>query len=274
MFNKNDKSDTVERKTNLQNIRQKMLGKKSSFAAVEAYKSTRTNLLFIGEGDGCKKIVFTSTFVGEGKTTNCINLGITLAQNGQKVLLIDADMRRPTAKGIFEINTKVGLSEILAGIATWENEPQDEPYIFRTKRRNLFVLHSGHIPPNPAELLASKQMKKLLEKCEQEFDYILIDTPPILVVTDAAVLANMVDGYVLIVRAGRTHKESLNESVMRLEQLEANIIGFIINDVDPKTSSYKYSSNRYKYGSSKYHRYGYGGYDNTQEEVEIVDSDE
>lgn len=273
MFNKKD-NDSADRRANLISIRQKMLGKKSSFAAVEAYKSTRTNLLFIGDGEGCKKIVFTSTFVGEGKTTNCINLAITLAQNGQKVLLIDADMRRPTAKGVFEINTKEGLSEILAGLATWENEPEDAPYIFRTKRRNLFVLHSGQIPPNPAELLASKQMKNLLKKCEREFDYILIDTPPILVVTDAAVLANMVDGYVLVVRAGHTHKESLSESVLRLEQLGANIIGFIINDVDPKLSSYKYSSIRYKYGNSKYHRYGYGGYENTQEERESIESNE
>lgn len=274
MFKKTVKNDAIERKTNLQSLRQKMLSKKSSFAAVEAYKSARTNLLFIGDGDGCKKIVFTSTFVGEGKTTNCINLGITLAQNGQKVLLIDADMRRPTAKGVFEINTNVGLSEILAGLATWENEPEDEPYTFRTKRRNLFVLHSGRIPPNPAELLASKQMIKLLEKCEKEFDYILIDTPPVLVVTDAAVLANIVDGYVLIVRSGFTHKESASEAVMRLEHLGANIIGFIINDVDPKSSSFKYSQNRYKYGGSKYHRYGYGGYDNTQEENANANSDE
>ncbi len=273
MLGKNKKNEAVERRTGLTSVRQKMLGKKSSFAAVEAYKATRTNLLFIGDGEGCKKIVFTSTFEGEGKTTNCINLAITLAQNGQKVLLIDADMRRPTAKGVFEINNKVGLSEILAGLATWENQTEDEPYIFRTRRRNLFVLHSGHIPPNPAELLASKQMKKLLEKCEKEFDYILIDTPPILVVTDLAVLANMVDGYVLVVRAGITHKESLDESVLRLEQLGANIIGFIMNDVNPKDSSYKYSSNHNKYGNSKYHRYGYGGYDNIQEENESEYSD-
>ncbi|MEA4973469.1 Tyrosine-protein kinase YwqD [bioreactor metagenome] len=268
MLWKKNKNDATERRTNQQSIKQKMLGKKSSFAAVEAYKSTRTNLMFIGDGEGCKKIVFTSTFVGEGKTTNCINLAITLAQNGQKVLLIDADMRRPTAKGVFEINTKVGLSEILAGLATWENETEEEPYIYRSKRRNLFVLHSGHIPPNPAELLASKQMKNLLEKCEKEFDYIIIDTPPISVVTDAAVLANVVNGYVIVVRAGVTPKDSLSESVLRLEQLGANIIGFILNDVDPKTSLYKHSSGRYKYGSSKYHKYGYGGYDDVQEDSE------
>lgn len=268
MLWKRNKNDAAERRVNQQSIRQKMLGKKSSFAAVEAYKSTRTNLLFIGDGEGCKKIVFTSTFVGEGKTTNCTNLAITLAQNGQRVLLIDADMRRPTAKGVFDINTKVGLSEILAGLATWENETEEEPYIFRTKRRNLFVLHSGHIPPNPAELLASKQMKNLLEKCEKEYDYIIIDTPPISVVTDAAVLANIVNGYVIVVRAGVTPKESLSESVLRLEQLGANIIGFILNDVDPKKSLYRYSSSRYKYGNSKYHRYGYGGYDDIQEDNE------
>jgi len=95
-----------------------------------------------------------------------------------------------------------------------------------------------------------------------------------LVVTDAAVLANIVDGYVMVVRAGRTHKETVSESVMRLENLGANIFGFIINDVDPKLTSYKYSMSRYKYGNSKYHRYGYGGYDNVEEEIENVIDDE
>lgn len=235
-----------------------VLDSQSSFAAVEAYKAARTNLLFTRTGEGCQIVAVTSSFAGEGKTINCINLAITLAQNGLRVLLLDADMRRPMVRRTLGTHAERGLSELLAGLAgVGELHGGDCPLLQRTQHPNLSVLTAGHMPPNPAELLASGQMSVLLEQLTPEFDYIMIDTPPVCVVTDALVLSKLVNGYIFVVRSGQTPMDGLKDSVLRMEQVGANIIGFLLNDVDAKSSYQKYSY-RYKKDGKYGSRYGYG----------------
>jgi len=242
----------------MQKRRWNILTNDSSFAAVEAYKAARTNLLFTRKGEGCQTIVFTSTFPFEGKSITCVNTGITLAANGERVLLVDGDMRSPVLQSIFNVRAETGLSEILAGLTEQDN---NNVLLNKTQYDNLFVLCSGHTPPNPAELLASKRMHLLLGILGKNFDYILIDTPPLSMVTDAAVLIPEVQGHIVVVRAGVTPMDALRNTILRLEQLNANIIGFILNDVEAKNGSYKYRyHNRYsKYSYARdYGRYGYG----------------
>lgn len=222
-----------------------LLSEESSFAVVEAYRSARTNLLFTKVGEGCQKIVFTSTQPSEGKSINCANLAATVAQNGKRVLLIDADLRCPVIHQIFNLPNQSGLSETLAGM----NEGEKTPFS-STAFPNLYVMTAGRIPPNPAELLSSKRMPELLESLSERFDYIMIDTPPLSVVTDAAVLSGIVHGFILVVRAGHVPAEGVRTTVAKLERVGANILGFLLNDVGTSAGGYQYG--RYK----GYGRYG------------------
>jgi capsular exopolysaccharide synthesis family protein len=233
--------------------RKRILSGDTSFATVEAYKAVRTNTLFTRVGEGCQKVVVASTFSGEGKSINCINMAITMAQNGLRVLIIDGDMRKPVIQKILQVKSLFGLSEVLAGLADTKDLVPNRGIICATAFENVFCLPSGHVPPNPAELLASKQMENLLNELESGYDYIFIDTPPILVVTDAAVISKYVNGYIMIVRAGKTQMGALQDAISQLEQVNANILGFILNDVESKSSFGKYG---YRYG--KYGKYGYG----------------
>lgn len=227
-------------------LRQQLIGDGSPFAVAEAYKAARTNLMFMRAGDGCQKIVITSPLAGEGKSINCINLGIALAQSGQRVLLVDADMRRSVVRRVFSAGTGDGLSELLAGVV---DRGKLNDFIIRTDRENLSILPAGHMPPNPAELLASKQMGNLLGVLSERYDYILIDTPPVSVVTDAVVLSRIADGFLLVVRVGETPIDSLKSSVSQLERVGAHIIGFLLNDVNGKKGGRKYG----KYGKYNYY---------------------
>ena len=252
----NRKKRALNTVNSLQEMRSRLLNSNSPFAAVEAYKATRTNLLFTKAGDGCQTIVFTSSFSAEGKTLNCANLAKTIAQNGQKVLLIDADMRRPMVSRLFQTPKEHGLSECLAGILNTEQSGETVDSLLIEKEPNFYILPSGQIPPNPAELLASKQMEDLIKELSWQFDYVLIDTPPVSVVTDALVLTKMVSGYVLLVHAGTTQLNELQNTVQRLEQVGANIYGFILNNVDVKSGSYKYH-NYSNYSAKRYSKYAY-----------------
>ena len=251
MFQKSKRKLGKEYIESPEKSRKRILSSETSFATVEAYKAARTNTLFTRVGEGCQKIVVTSSFAGEGKSVNCINMAVTMAQNGLRVLVIDGDMRKPVIQKNLEIKPKYVLSEVLAGLTETKDLTPGCGIICKTAYENVDCLPSGHVPPNPAELLASRQMEVLLKELEPHYDYIFIDSPPILVVTDAAVISKYVNGYIMVVRAGKTQKDALRGAVRQLGQVNANILGFILNDVESKSSYGKYG---YRYG--RHGKYG------------------
>ncbi len=220
----------------------KILNQDSPFIVKEAYSSIRTNLLFTQRGEKCPIFVVTSPTANNGKTLNSINLAVSFAQMGKKTLLIDSDMRNPTIHRMFSVPSKNGLSEILAGLT-------DNITVSKTDIENLSILTAGKIPPNPAELLASERMDKLLEFVKEHYDCVFIDTPPINIVTDATVFAQKSTGYILVVKANTSDSNDVKTAVSSLEHIDGNILGFVLNDILPnnrKNYSY-YKKYDYKY---------------------------
>ena len=217
----------------------------SPFEIVEAYKTLRTNLLFALAAGESKIVVVSSALPSEGKSSTCSNLAITMAQTGAKVLLIDADLRKPTQYQIFKSSNNRGLSAILAGF-------NDLTEVVKTVEDvNLDIITSGPTPPNPSELLGSERMELLLETLSKHYEYIFIDTPPINIVTDAMVIATKAAGVVLVVRQGQSNYDDLTKAVSSIEFSGANILGLVVNDVAEKSGrygKYKYSKYKYSYG--------------------------
>ncbi len=235
--------------------RRYILGKNSSFYVQEAYKTLRTNIRFFLSGDGCKKFCITSGLASEGKSITILNLAISFAEAGSKVLLVDADLRRPSLARLLIENASPGLSNVLAGLCTPEEAIRKSAY------PNLDILFSGEIPPNPSELLGNTRMVKMLEKLSLQYDYILMDTPPVGVVSDVCVLGQQLDGVLFLVRQNYTEKESVARGIKQLEISGAKLMGFVLNGADKNRNSrysrrYKYKS---RYGYYRYgYRYGYG----------------
>lgn len=242
--NKQNKSTKNERKTLL-------LDNSTSFLIKEAYKSTRTNIIFSLTDEGCKRILLTSSYPKEGKTTTCANLGITFAQTGAKVLLIEADLRKPRFHHMFNVDKNIGLTNVLTGISKIED------VIIKTKYENLDICCAGHIPPNPAELLASGTMDRILDELSEKYDYILIDSPPINYVTDAQILSNKVNAVFLVVRLGETDYQAVSFAIQNLELVNVKPRGIIVNDSKTDSISYKY---KYKYSYRKYSKKSYNYY--------------
>jgi succinoglycan biosynthesis transport protein ExoP len=207
----------------------------------ESYRSLRTSILLSSLGAPPKTILLTSPLPGEGKTTTSVNSAIVLAQQGKKVLLVEADMRRPCIQGILGLKSAVGLSNLLAGTDI------SEQAILPCMQPGLFVLPSGPRPPHPAELLGSDLMKSLLHKWSQEFDHVVVDTPPVLSVTDASLLSASVNTVLLVIRSGSTTKVALRRSRDLLLQVNARLMGVVVNAVDLKWSGY-YGYYGQKYG--------------------------
>jgi capsular exopolysaccharide synthesis family protein len=238
-----------------QNDATKMLSADSSFAVKEAYNAIRTNLLFLQQGEKCPVFVVTSPTANNGKTINSVNLAISFAQMGKKTLLIDSDMRNPTVHRLFSIPVKNGLSEILAGLT-------DNISVSKTDVENLSVLTAGKIPPNPTELLASSRMDKLLSFVKEHYDCVFIDTPPVNIVTDSTVFARKVTGYVLVIKTDTTNTADVKTTISNLEQIEGNILGFIINDVTSEKKKYYSYYRRYNYNYNYRYNYNYDRYEN------------
>lgn len=233
--------------------RRHILGKNSSFSVQEAYKTLRTNIRFFLSGDGCKKFCITSGLASEGKSITILNLAISFAEAGSKVLLIDADMRRPSMARLLIENASPGLSNVLAGLCKAEDAIRKEVY------PNLDVLFSGEIPPNPSELLGNPRMQRMLDKMSQTYDFILVDTPPVGVVSDVCVVGNILDGVLFLVRQNYTEKEVVSRGIKQLEISGAKLMGFVLNGAD-KSHSGRYGK-KYRYKSRyKYYRYGSYGY--------------
>ncbi len=205
--------------------REQILSENSRFVEREAYKTLRTNLRFSLHGDGCKKICITSSASGEGKSITILNLAISFAEAGQKVLLIDADLRRPSLARLLDAQASVGLANVLADLA-----PAGQA-IHKGVYPNLDVMFSGDIPPNPLELLSSENMKKLISSLEKEYEYILVDAPPAGVVSDACVLATLLDGALFLVREGKSYKDNVKQAVESLQLVGVKILGFVLNGV-------------------------------------------
>lgn len=253
---KNKKSNRI--KGFSRDDQKKILAADSSFIVKEAYNSIRTNLLFSQRGEKCPIFVVSSPTANNGKSINSINMAISFAQMGKRTLLIDADMRNPTIHRMFSIPTKNGLSEILAGLTASIS-------VSKTDIENLSVLTAGNLPPNPAELLSSERMDKLLEFVKSRYDCVFIDTPPINIVSDAAAFASKVTGYILIVKSETTDVQDVKTAVTALGHINANILGFILNDVNAtgkRYSSYYKRGYRYrnKYGYNYNYNYNYSNY--------------
>ena len=198
----------------------------------EAYRTLRTNIQFSSLDKELKVILVTSTGPGEGKTTTAANFAVTMAQSGNKVLIIDADLRKPRVHKVFEISNSRGMTNILA-----QNFDYRE-FVFSTPVAGLEVLTSGVIPPNPSELLGSQKMKLLIDQLRKDYDYIIIDTPPAAVVTDAAVLSTAVDGVILVCASGQVAIEGAKRAKTLLDNVKANIIGVVLNKIEVSAKSY------------------------------------
>ena len=228
----------IDNNTSFVNQRRYILTNHSSFHVQEAYKALRTNIRFFLSGSECKKFCITSSAASEGKSITILNLAISFGQTGQRVLLIDADMRRPSLARLLIEKPAPGLSNVLAGLNT------DDEAIRKNVYENVDILFSGEIPPNPSELLGSENMQKLLDRASKRYDYILVDLPPVGVVTDACVIANSLDGVLFLVRQNVTERDAVKYSIKQLELSGANLMGFVFNGAQTEGKSY---SDKYRY---------------------------
>jgi protein-tyrosine kinase len=203
----------------------------------EAYRALRTNLEFSNLDKSLRSLLVTSAGAEEGKSTTLANLAVTLAQSGKRVILVDADLRRPTQHQIFGLKNNAGLTDMVRDDAMLATPPLQE-----TSVPNLQVLTSGQLPPNPAEVLGSKRMSEILTALSQNADIVLLDAPPLLAVTDAAVLSSRVDGVLLVVSAGKTKRENARKAQSQLEKINARVIGAVLNNVKADSNAQTYYS--------------------------------
>jgi capsular exopolysaccharide synthesis family protein len=223
----------------------KVIKEDSDFLITEAYKELRTNLRYTLRKDGCKRILINSPISQDGKSTICTNLGVTIAQTGARVLLMDCDLRKGRLHNFFGLKSYPGISELLIGLA------KEKDVIQNTNYENLQVITMGKIPPNPTELLSGGQMEELLKSLEKNYDFIIIDTPPVNVVSDALSLSKLVDGVLLVVRENVTSHPNISSAISKLEFVEAKIIGFAFNGVSLKRGIKSKSKYYYYYNYEK-----------------------
>lgn len=226
----------------------------SRSSLAEAYRHLRTSILLSTAGHAPKSLLITSSLPAEGKTFTATNTAISLAQTGAKVLIIDADMRRPRLHSIFGIDNSVGLSMLLSSEL---NDEEIDRGIRQDESSQLYLMTSGPIPPNPAELIGSEQMRTLMRMLQQKFTHVVVDSPPIASFTDGVLIASLVDGVILVVNAGKSSRQVVRRSRQLLMEIGAKIFGVVLNKVDLSTKE------NYYYYQSYYHRSNY----NTDEEA-------
>lgn len=229
-----------------------ILGDRLNFAASEAYKLLRTNLTFaLPDEQKCRVVGITSAMRGEGKSTTSINLAYTIAETGKRVLLVEADMRRPNLARRLAIDPTPGLSNLLVGLCREEDVIQDVGLL-----ENLKVITSGDVPPNPSELLGSERMSTVVSALSQDFDFIIFDLPPVNAVSDGLVISKLIQGMIVVVRQDYSNRQDLTAALRQLEYLHIKVLGFVM--IHGSVSGGRYGRyGRYgKYG--RYDNYGYG----------------
>jgi capsular exopolysaccharide synthesis family protein len=200
----------------------------------EQYRTIRTNVQFSSIDKELRTLMITSSGPGEGKSTTAANLGVVFAQLGKKVLLVDADLRKPTVHRAFGVNNLHGFTTVLTKQATLASTVLD------TEEKDLFILTSGPVPPNPAELLSSKSMEQFIEEAKEQFDYVIFDTPPLLAVADPQILANKVDGSIFVVYSGKTDIDQAKKAKDLLQNAQSKLIGVVLNHKEVKNNEYYY----------------------------------
>jgi capsular exopolysaccharide synthesis family protein len=224
----------------------KVVLEKPSSALAESFKTLRTSVLLSSAGSPPQTIMVTSMAPQDGKTTIACNLAASIAESGSRVVLIDGDLRRPMLHEIFGLDNTEGLSTFIAGTSDIKVDEL-------AAHNNLYVVTSGPKPPNPSELLISKRLKILLGAFKEKFDFIVLDTPPLISVSDALVISKIVDASLVVVRFAKTSYEMMNHGMKQLEGIDAKLIGAVINEVDERKSGhyyYLYNKEYYQYYSS------------------------
>ena len=235
----------------------KFIGPNLNFAAAEAYKRLRTNISFsIPTKNKCKIIGVTSALKGEGKSTTSLNIAYAFAQTGQKVLLVEGDLRLPNIAKRLGLHSRPGISNLLAGQCSGNDVLQRCNFL-----EKVHVITAGDIPPNPAELLASDQMKQTVDALAQVFDVIILDLPPVTVVTDAAIASKLVDGMVVVVRQDYCDKRAIAETVRQLRFSETKILGFVVTGSEIQKKNYK-----------KYYKKNYDTYSGAADKSKLRDN--
>jgi len=244
MSKKNDKLHSL-----LQEEEEKTIGEGLNFGASEAYRLLRTNLLFalpfssLRNGETCRIVGVTSSMSGEGKSTTALNLGYVLAESGKKVLVVEADMRLPTISKRLKLKETVGLSNLLAGLC-------GEQEITRPSgiQERLWVMNAGSTPPNPSELLGSERMKMAIKNIAGDYDFIILDLPPVNEVSDALVASRLTHGMIMVVRQGYATRSSVGEAMRQLENVGVKMLGFVMTYSDGQNGKYRsYYKGTYAY---------------------------
>ena len=224
-----------------------LLSDKSSFSMQEAYKTLRTNVTFSLPGSGCKCIGIASASRGDGKSTIAINLAISLASIKKKVILIDCDMRLPTVASKLGVQSIPGLSNYLSG----DCKTMPTQYI---EEKGIHIMPSGNIPPDSTALISSKEMVELVNQLRETYDYIVFDFPPINIVSDALIMAGVIDGYLLVIRHNQSEYQMIGEAVRQMRFADGKIIGFVYNGKGEEKKYYNHGCyGKYKYYSKNYY---------------------
>ena len=243
---KNSSKNSHKRKSNSSRELQLVARPNMPFSYVEAYKSLRTNIKFMAKMNKVNSFVITSAVPQESKTNMAINLAITLAEDGSKVVLVDADLRKPIIHKYLKISrARKGLTNAIIS-----SEPLSKSIVSFTDL-NIDVLVAGSIPPNPSELLASDRMSEIIDELKEKYDFVIVDAPPVSVVTDAAVIGTMVDGAILVVRSKFADAKVVKLAKKKLEDVNVKIFGVVLTRYNAQKSN-KYNAYSYSYGYDYY----------------------
>ncbi len=218
-----------------------LLSDNSPFSVQEAYKTLRTNVSFSLPGSDCKSIGIVSATRGDGKSTIALNLAISLAQINKKIILVDCDMRLPTIASKLGCQSTPGLSNYLSG------DCKDIP-IVHVDDKGIDIIPSGNIPPDSTTLIASLQMRQLVDSLKKEYEYIVFDFPPINIVSDAVMMSDVVDGYLLVIRHNRSEYQMVAETIRQMRFADAKVLGFVYNGKNNDKKYYRYKGSYYRYG--------------------------